>query len=333
MEILLADDDEKILKSLSNLLSIQGHQCKAVLNGQEAVKEFKKKTDYDCILLDIEMPTMNGIETAKRLININPDVSIVMVTAFKDIDVIRSTMRLGVFDYLVKPVFPEELIRVLEKVKERNFLLKIKKNYQLELERKVEEQRQKLERRMLDTITSLVNALEAKDPYQEGHSKQVKDISIKIAEELGFSEKEKEILGYAALVHDIGKVGIPDSILLKPRNLSKKEYEIMKKHPEIGKFIISPSVQNKKILNSVLYHHERFNGNGFPKGLKGEEIPLSARILAIADAISAMLSERPYREGLEKERIIKELKENSGTQFDPKLVEIALKLIREGKIS
>jgi putative two-component system response regulator len=331
MEILLADDDNKILRSLTNILSLQGHHCKTAPDGYQAVNEYKKN-NYDCVLLDIEMPVMNGIEAAKALININPDVSIIMVTAFRDIDIIRSTMRVGVFDYLVKPVFPEEIGRVLEKVKERNFLLRIKRDYQIDLEKKVKEQREKIERKMLDTITSLVNALEAKDPYQEGHSKQVKDIALKIADALGYSEKEKEMLGYACLVHDIGKVGIPDSILMKPNILTENEYEIMKKHPEIGNFIINPSIGNKKILNAVLYHHERFDGKGFPEGLKGKKIPESARILAIADSLSAMLSKRPYRKGLEKKEIIKELTKNSGTQFDPELVEISLDLIKEGKI-
>lgn len=331
MEILLADDDDKILKSLSNILSIQGHNCKPASDGFEAVNEYKKN-NYDCVLLDIEMPRMNGIEAAKTILGVDPDVSIIMVTAFKDLDIIRSTMRAGAYDYLVKPVLPEELGRVLEKVKERNFLLKIRRDYKEELESKVKEQREKIEKKMLDTITSLVNALEAKDPYQEGHSKQVKEIALEIAAKLGYSKKEKEMLSYAALIHDIGKVGIPDSILMKPETLTEKEYSIMKKHPEIGEFIINPSIRNKKILNAVLHHHERYDGNGFPDGLKGNKIPQSARILAIADSLSAMMSKRPYRNGLSKEKIILELKRNSGTQFEPELVKICLNLIENEKI-
>ena len=331
MEILLADDDSKIQRSLTNILSVQGHNCKTTSDGFEAVDAYKKNS-YDCVLLDIEMPKMNGIEAAKTLLSINPDVSIIMVTAFKDLDIIRSTMRAGVYDYLVKPVLPEELGRVLEKVKERNFLLRIKRDYQAELETKVKEQKEKLEKKMLDTITSLVNALEAKDPYQEGHSKQVKEIALQISDRLGYSKKEKEILSYASMIHDIGKVGIPDSILMKPETLTEKEYKIMKRHPEIGEFIINPSIRNKKILNAVLHHHERYDGKGFPEGLKGERIPRSARILAIADSLSAMMSKRPYREGLPKKQIIMELKKNSGTQFDPQLVKICLDLMRTDEI-
>ncbi len=331
MEILLADDDNKILRSLTNILSLQGHNCKTSSDGYEAVNEYKKD-DFDCVLLDIEMPRMNGIEAAKALLSINPDASIIMVTAFRDIDIIRSTMRVGAYDYLVKPVLPEELGRVLEKVKERNFLLRIKRHYQIELESKVKEQREKIEKKMLDTIMSLVNALEAKDPYQEGHSKQVKEIALEIADKLEYTKKEKEILSYACMIHDIGKVGIPDSILMKPGTLTEKEYAVMKKHPEIGEFIINPSIRNKKILNAVLHHHERFDGKGFPDGLKEKKIPESARILAIADSLSAMISKRPYRKGLSYEEIIEELRKNSGTQFDPKLVKICLKLLKKGKI-
>lgn len=331
MEILLADDDNKILKSLANILSTQGHNCETTSDGSEAVRKYKAN-NFDCVLLDIEMPIMNGIEAAKTLLSINPDASIIMVTAFRDIDIIRSTMRVGAYDYLVKPVLPEELGRVLEKVKERNFLLRIRRDYQIELENKVKEQREKIEKKMLDTITSLVNALEAKDPYQEGHSKQVKEIALEIADKLGYSEKEKEILSYAALIHDIGKVGIPDSILMKPKSLTAKEYTVMKKHPEIGEFIVNPSIRNKQILNAVLHHHERYDGKGFPDGLKGEKIPLSARILAIADSLSAMMSKRPYRKGLTQEEILKELRKNSGTQFDPELVKISLNLIKKEKV-
>lgn len=331
MKILLADDDNKVLKSFSKILSEKGHKCTPVSDGYQAINEYKKN-NFDCVLLDIEMPQINGIEAAKRIINLNPDASIIIVTAFEDLDIIRSTMRTGVFDYLVKPIFPEELERVLEKVKERNFLLEIKRNYQAELEEKVEEQRKKLERKMLDTITSLAKALEAKDPYQKGHSKQVRNIALTIADEIGYSKEEKETLGYASLIHDIGKVGIPDSILMKPETLTNKEYTVMKKHPEIGKSIINPSVKNEEILNIVLHHHERFDGKGFPDGLKGKEIPESARIIAIADSLSAMLSNRPYRDGLQRDQIIKELKENSGTQFDPELIKITLNLLEENKI-
>jgi putative two-component system response regulator len=331
MEILLADDDNKILRSLTNILTLQGHNCKTSSDGFEAVNEYKKD-NFDCVLLDIEMPRMNGIEAAKALLSINPDVSIIMVTAFRDIDIIRSTMRVGAYDYLVKPVLPEEIGRVLEKVKERNFLLRIKRGYQIELESKVKEQREKIEKKMLDTITSLVNALEAKDPYQEGHSKQVKEIALEIADKLEYTKKEKEMLSYACMIHDIGKVGIPDSILMKPETLTEKEYAIMKKHPEIGEFIINPAIRNKKILNAVLHHHERYDGKGFPDSLKGGKIPESARILAIADSLSAMMSKRPYRKGLSRKEIVEELRKNSGTQFDPKLVKICLKLMEKGKI-
>ncbi|MBN1695242.1 response regulator [candidate division WOR-3 bacterium] len=332
MEILLADDDNKILKSLTNILTLQGHNCKTSSDGFEAVNEYKKN-NFDCVLLDIEMPGMNGIEAAKALLSVNPDVSIIMVTAFRDIDIIRSTMRVGAYDYLVKPVLPEELGRVLEKVKERNFLLRIKRDYQIELEAKVREQREKIEKKMLDTITSLVNALEAKDPYQEGHSKQVKEIALEIADKLAYTKKEKEMLSYACMIHDIGKVGIPDSILMKPETLTEKEYAIMKKHPEIGEFIINPAIRNKKILNAVLHHHERYDGKGFPDGLEGKKIPESARILAIADSLSAMMSKRPYRKGLSHKEIVEELRKNSGTQFDPKLVKICLKLMEKGEIN
>ncbi|MEA1913050.1 MAG: HD domain-containing protein [candidate division WOR-3 bacterium] len=283
-------------------------------------------------LLDIDLPFMNGIAVAEKILKINPDASIVMVTGFRDIDIIRSSMRVGAFDYLVKPVEPAELNRILKKVKERNSLLEIKRNYQERLRMELEKQRKELEESVFRTIISLAKALEAKDPYQKGHSKEVRYIALMIADELGYTSREKKALAYAALIHDIGKVGIPEAILSKPEPLTEEEYSKIKEHPVIGAEILQPSIKDKRIIDAVLYHHERFDGKGFPKGLKGKEISEFARIISLGDALSAMLSKRPYRANFDKEHIIRELTKNSGTQFDPEILEIGLNLFKEGKI-
>lgn len=332
MELLIVDDNKAVRDYLRDVLIRDGHICKAASDGNEAV-EIYGKNKIDCVFLDFEMPGMDGISAAKEMLNMNPDASIVMVTGFEDMEIIRSTMRLGVFDYLIKPIEPQVLVRVLNKVEERNALLKLKREYQTMLETKVNEQREKLEEMMFATVKSLVKALEARDPYTSGHSKQVKDIALKLFDEFKYSKDDREVLASAALVHDVGKVGIPDSILLKPGPLTNAEYDEVKKHPEIGADILSPSVSDNRIIDVVHHHHERHDGKGFPDGLKGDEIPEFTKIIIISDALSAMFSERPYREKRNRKYILKELDENSGTQFNPEFAAATTKLFKEGKIT
>jgi putative two-component system response regulator len=332
MELLIVDDNKAVRDYLRDVLIREGHKCKSASDGNEAVELFRKN-EIDCVLLDFEMPGMDGISAAREMLNINPDASIVMVTGFEDMEIIRSTMRLGVFDYLIKPIEPRVLIRVISKVGERNTLLKLKREYHNMLETKVNEQRKKLEEMMFATVKSLVKALEARDPYTSGHSRQVKEIALKLLDGTTHSKEDREVLGSAALVHDVGKVGVPDSILLKPGPLTKYEYDEVKKHPEIGADILRPSVSDDRIIDVVRHHHERHDGNGFPDGLKGDEIPEFTRIIIISDALSAMLSERPYREKRNRNYILKELEENSGAQFDPEFLRITVKLFKKGKIT
>lgn len=332
MDLLIVDDNKDIREYLKDVLSREGYRCELASDGGEAV-DIYSKNQIDCVLLDFEMPGMDGISAAKEMLTLNPDASIVMITGFEDMEIIRSTMRLGVFDYLIKPIEPQVLIRVLNKVEERNALLKLKREYQTMLEIKVNEQRKKLEGMMFATVKSLVKALEARDPYTSGHSRQVKDIALKLLDELGCSNEDREVLASAALVHDVGKVGVPDSILLKPGPLTIIEYAEVKKHPEIGADILRPSVSDERIIDVVHHHHERHDGAGFPDGLKGDEIRELTRIIIISDALSAMLSERPYREKRNKKYIVDELEENSGTQFDPDFVKTAIKILKVGAIS
>ncbi|MCK4421422.1 response regulator [candidate division WOR-3 bacterium] len=331
MDLLIVDDDKQVRDILEKTLSVEGYKCEIASNGIEALKIYKRKS-IDCVLLDIGMPRMDGIAVAKEILKINSDASIVMISGFDDMSHIRSTMRMGVFDYILKPFDTQEVVSILDRVKERNHLLTLKRRYSEQLEVKVQEQRIKLEDTMFRTIRSLVKALEAKDPYQKGHSLEVSTITIKLTREIGYSENEIEVVCNAALVHDVGKVGIPDSILLKPGPLTENEYTIIKTHPELGADILRPSVSDDRIIKAVLYHHERYDGAGFPKGLKGDQIPGFARVISMADALSAMLSIRPYRNNLDKRVIINEIQENIGTQFDPELAKIAVRLLKEGKI-
>jgi putative nucleotidyltransferase with HDIG domain len=174
----------------------------------------------------------------------------------------------------------------------------------------------------IDTITALAAAIDAKDSYTHGHSTKVMEYAVAIAEELGLPDEEKEIIKFAGLLHDIGKIGVSEMILLKKDNLTSDEREIIQTHPELGSFIIDKVELLKNISPLTYHHHERFDGTGYPTGLKGKDIPLGARILAVADAFDAMTSTRSYREAMSQEKALEELKACAGTQFDPVIVDV-----------
>lgn len=331
MDILIVDDDRNTRYFLKKGLEEKEYNCITASSGEEAIRQYRDN-NLDCVLLDVNLPDKGGIEVAQEIFDINEDASIVMITGFDERRLMRKAMRTGIYDYLIKPIELEEVVRVLNKVEERNLFRDLKNKYHGKLEETIKEQRSKLKSMMFATIKSFVRVLEARDVYQMGHSKDVMEFSDIIAEDLSVSEDEREVLSNAALIHDIGKIGVPDSILLKPGPLTDDEYSIIKRHPEMGREIISPCIEDNRILEAILYHHERYDGEGFPEGISGKEIPIFARIIAVADSISAMLSARPYRASLGKEFTINELIDNSGTQFDPEISDIAVNVLKEDKI-
>jgi len=328
MKILIVDDDRPVGKGLKGSLEKLGHEVSFVDNGEEAMK-LLKSTMYDLVLLDIMMPDMDGIQLLGKIRQIDPDMTVVMVTGVKEFELVRKSLQLGAFDYIVKPFNPNDMEFMLNRVKERLTILKLKKDYQTFLEEKVYQQTLKVKRIFLGSIASLIKTIEAKDPYHKDHSENVSKLSVEIGKRMGLSKKELNNLSYSGLLHDIGKVGIPDRILLKADKLTPEEYEVIKRHPAIGYEILKPLFENKNILDGVLYHHERYDGTGFPEGLKKEEIPLFGRIIGVADAIEAMTAERPYRAKLSREEVIGELERNSGKQFDPYIAKIGIKIMED----
>lgn len=196
----------------------------------------------------------------------------------------------------------------------------------------IEEKNREIQRVMLDTTTTIVNIIDAKDEYTKGHSQRVSEYSAAIARELGYSEEEIANVRYVALMHDIGKIGIPDAILKKPDRLDAEEFATMKQHVTIGAGILHENHMINDLEIGARYHHEKFDGSGYAEGLKGENIPEIARIIGLADTYDAMTTNRVYRKRLTDQEVITELRENSGTQFDPKLVELFLRLLEEGKL-
>jgi len=241
-------------------------------------------------------------------------------------------MKQGAYDYVIKPFELDVITIGVGRALEQRRLILENKEYQQCLEEKVSEQANKIRASFLNAITALVYALEAKDAYTSGHSRKVADLSATIARALNLPRSQIDKLRLAGLLHDIGKIGVQESVLNKPGRLTDTEFEQVKRHPVIGEHILSPIVDAAEILEAVRNHHEHYNGKGYPDGLQKDEISLDARILAVSDAYDAMTSERPYRKSMSADAARDEIARHKGTQFDPEIAD-TFNHIREPDIS
>ena len=284
-----------------------------------------KKCVPKLILLDLHMPGMNGKDTMREIQknSVWRKIPIIFLTGDSNPETENECLLLGAADFIVKPFVPmvmqSRISRTIELYELRE-----------DLETRLEEKTQLVEKVSLNSIMAIANTIDAKDAYTSGHSIRVAVCAEAIAERLGWSEEEIQNIHYIALLHDIGKIGVPDSILNKPTRLSKEEFDIIKKHPIIGNDILKDIRMIKNVAEGALYHHERYDGKGYPYGLKGEDIPICARIIGIADSYDAMTSNRIYRGKLSSEKVIEEFENNRGTQFDPELTDLFVAMLREG---
>jgi len=323
--LLIVDDEELIRQLLKVKFSAENYQCLTASNGIEAV-ELVKGIQVAVVLLDINMPGKTGIETLKEIKALRPDTEVIMATAINDIDVALKCIRLGAYDYAIKPFNLEVLIHITKRALEHRRLILENREYQLGLEKKVvartEELRQalnQLKEASLDTIFRLSRAAEYKDEDTGTHIRRIGHYVAEIANTMGLPSEQVEAFLYAAPMHDIGKIGIPDHILLKPGKLTPEEWEIMKQHTVIGASILEGATSEviKQGAVIALNHHERWDGSGYPNGLKGENIPLGGRITAIADVFDALTSKRPYRpSSFSVPEALKMIEANVGKQFD-----------------
>jgi putative nucleotidyltransferase with HDIG domain len=328
--ILIVDDEEVICSIFARRLTKEGYTCVTANNGREALRYFYKHP-FSLIISDIKMPEMDGLELLKRVKATNPNMMVIVVTAFPDIDLAVEAMRLGAYDFIIKPADLDLVILSVKRALEKKRLEEEITAYRSHLERLVEERTAKLQQAYrilkkahLDSVKVLAEAIDAKDPYTRGHSDRVTRMSLKIALQYGFTEERLESLEYGALLHDIGKIGIKDEVLQKPGALSSEEYQYIQEHPLIGVKIVEGLDFFKDKIPMIRHHHEHFDGSGYPDGLVGETIPLEARIIAVPDAFDAMTSARPHREMMPLQDVLMELEKCKGTQFDPKVLEIFL---------
>ncbi len=331
--ILVVDDDAYILDFVSMLLKDHGYHVFASQNASAAIN-IMEENDINIILSDIKMPGMSGLELLERAHEINPDMPVVLMTAYAELDMAIDAAKKGAVDFITKPFKPEHLIRSVEKAAKHAGLLRLEKHYKEMLEEDVRQRTAELSEAYTalkdlndNLILAFANAIDAKSPWTKGHSERVCIHAVSIATEMGFDEKEIEDLRIAALLHDTGKLGTYDVILDKPDKLTAEEFALVKLHPANGEKILRPIRQLRHILPVIRAHHEKMDGTGYPDGLKGDEIPLPARVLCVADTFDAMMADRPYRAAPGKEYAMAELRRCSGTQFDPKVAEAFLRIL------
>lgn len=318
---LIAEDEFAIAKIITDMLNIHPNTSMVLTaqNGLEAL-EIYKQHNIDIVITDILMPHMSGIELIKRIREINPDAQILIESAFSDIDLVRDAMRNGAYDYVLKPFTIDDMMSAIDRLIERIRFLNERKDYVKLLEQKVHENTRRLKNNFVETLSALVFALSVRDKYTHSHSMNVAQLSVNIGERIGMSSEQVENMRIAGIMHDIGKIAIPDSILLKPAKLTDAEYETIKTHSAIGKDIIFSSMRdNPDVIDFVHFHHERFDGRGYPRGLSGEDIPLVARVACLADSFDAMSNDRLYHQKKTLDQAIEEIKLNFGKQFDPEI--------------
>ena len=317
-KIIGVDDEEGILDSLRVLLENSNYEFIGVTNPVEAIEKVRQE-HFDLMLLDFMMTPLHGDEVVEEIRKFNKELYILLLTGHKDLaPPLETIKRLDIQGYCEKGDKFDQLILLIESgIKSVKQMDEIK-----QINEKLEDSKEQLEQAYLDMVETLRYTVEAKDSYTRGHSDRVSEYSVLIGEKLGLPEDQIKTLRIGGLFHDIGKIGIPDSILLKPAKLTDDEYSQIKNHPSIGAHILGSAVIFKDIIPIVKHHHERYDGNGYPSRLKGEEIPYMARIAAVADTFDAMTSRRSYRGPIDVEHVKEEIKRCEGTQFDPQIAEV-----------
>src|SRR5271165_1755288 len=326
--ILVVDDEDLIREIICSVLKQDGFECHPVNSGAEALAVLKSNGGYSVVVSDVIMDGMDGLTLLSRIRKTHPDLPVVMVTAVHDISVALAAIRNGAYDYLLKPFEREQLLASVRRAVENRRLKLENLAYQTKLESLVSARTEMLRQALADlersydiTLEALGDALDLKDAETEGHSKRVTAFTIAIARAMGLPQDRVRVIARAAFLHDVGKMAIPDAILRKPGRLSPEEQAIMQQHAQLGYQMLRKIPFLHEAANIVYSHQERFDGSGYPRGLKGDQIPLGARIFAIADTFDAITSDRPYRAAQSISSARREIQKHSGHQFDPQVVD------------
>ncbi len=324
--ILIVDDEQDINEVLSDLLS-EEYDCASAGSAEQALTQLSE-SEFDLVISDITMPGMSGLDMLPHVKSISPKTVVVMISGMQTVESAIGALRLGAFDYLMKPFDLRQVEAVVKRALEHHELLAAKQRYENHLEELVEQRTAELDRALdsledayRSTLRALTAALETRDSETHGHSERVVSYSMRLGREYGLDNRQLKALEFGSLLHDIGKIGVPDSILRKPAKLTEEEWVRMREHPAHGQQILRGIEFLEGAARVVAQHHEKWDGSGYPVGLRTEEIDLCARIFSVADAFDAMTSDRVYRRGKSYEDAARELDEWSGKQFDPVVVE------------
>ncbi len=332
IRVLAVDDEPVAAKLLSLILAPPAFRCATACTAEEALVALQREP-FDAVISDLQMPGLSGMELLAEVRHHHPHMAFLVTTGVDDVDVGVKAMRSGADDYLVKPLHESAVVASLENALHKRRLEQEVERYRHHLEEMVRERTEqlhaalaKIEQSYEDTLQSLGAAIDLRDNETAGHSRRVCLYSLEIARAMGWQDQELGRLARGAYLHDIGKLGVPDGILLKPGPLTPEERKVMQRHSQIGFDLLKDIPFLADAAEIVLMHHERFDGSGYPRGLKGEEIPLNARIFAIADTLDAITSERPYQRAASFEFAKQQIRQLSGASFDPRVVTVFLNM-------
>jgi len=323
--ILIVDDEQEITEILADLLS-ENYECRKAGSAEQALLQLQEM-EFQLVISDITMSGMSGLEMIPHVKSHSPNTVVVMISGMQTVESAIDALRLGAFDYLMKPFDLRQVEAVVKRALEHHDLIVAKQRYENHLEELVEHRTAELDRALDSleeayraTLKALTTALETRDQETHGHSERVVSYSLRLGREYGLNREQMKALEFGSLLHDIGKIGVPDSILRKPAKLTEDEWVLMREHPLHGQQILRGIEFLQGAARVVAQHHEQWDGSGYPLGLHEEDIDLNARIFAVADAFDAITSDRVYRKGKSYEAAAKELDDWAGRQFDPKVV-------------
>ena len=316
LSLLYVEDEEDVRRELARFLSRRFAKVDVAANGQEGLELFSKHGGYDIVVTDVRMPVMDGLSMAAAIKDIQREVPVIVITAYNEMDYFVRAIEIGIDRYITKPVDPFLLMEAVSRSAKMHF-------HQREIERAREETTEALNQ----VVAVLARAIDARDPYTDGHQKRVSQLAGAIAEHMGLPAAQVAGIRVGASIHDIGKIQVPAEFLSMPRRPSPDEFALIKAHVEAGYEILGDAIFPWPIAQMVRQHHERLDGSGYPQGLQGDEISLEARIIAVADVVEAMSSDRPYRAALGLEAAKEEIRQHRGTLYDGAAVDACLAVL------
>ena len=324
--VTLVDDEPWALDVLMRAARSWQYECQSATCAEQAL-ELLERRPTPVVVTDLRMPGRGGVWLVREIQKRWPETAIIVITAGQDNDAVAECLNAGAHRYFLKPIKLDEFRHALASTFQSYRVERAHQIYRSTLEHMVQKRTRQLQSTFLSAINSLVRTLEARDAYTSGHSMRVRRLALRLAVGLGLDARQRKHISLASKLHDIGKVGLPESILNKEGTLSESEVALVREHPVIGERILTPIIRSQTVLAAIRGHHERYDGTGYPDGLSGENIPLEARIIAIVDCFDAVTSSRAYREPLPHSQAIDLIRAGRGTQFDPYLVPIFLQML------